>query len=109
MDRSGFTFNWQPGKTPTLTKGDKVVAAQPSFNVPIIYASTYFQARKAMKLSHSAGGNSLAAPSIEQVIEEEMQGLEDLIPPPPPAFGPSEKQTALEETPKLPSKGRSCP
>ena len=120
VDRSGFTFNWQPGKAPTLTKGDKTITSQPSFNVPFIYASTYFHARKVSKLAHSAGGNSFATPSFEQIVEEEMKGLEDFIPPPPPppakdnaddavGFGPSRKQSELEETLKHPTQGRSRP
>ena len=118
VDRSGFTFNWQPGKAPTLTKGDKTITAQPAFNVPVIYASKYFEARKASKIARPAGGNSFAVPSLEQIIQEEMKGQEDLIPDPPPPkddaarpaeLGPSEKQLTLEETPKLPRQGRSCP
>ena len=121
VDRSGFTFNWQPGKTPTLTKGNKTFPAQPSFNVPVIYASKYFEARKASKIARPAGGNSFAVPSLEQIIQEEMKGQEDLIPVPPPPpppkddaarlveLGPSEKQLTLEETPKLPRQGRSRP
>ena len=118
VDRAGFTFNWQPGKAPTLTKGKKTMTSQPSFNVPFIYASKYFDARKANKFADSARGNPVAAPSFEQIVEEEMKGLEDLIPLPPPAeddaadtvgFGPSKKQSKLEETPKPPQQGRSRP
>ena len=82
----------------------------PSFMPPLT--------RKASKLAHSAGGNPFATPSFEQIVEEEMKGLEDFIPPPPPAkddtadtvgFGPSKRQSKLEETLKHPQQGRSRP
>ena len=82
VDRSGFTFVWQPGKAPTLTKGKFKVTTQPNFNVPFIYASKYLEARKAFR----ARGNPVALPSSAskdvpdsaQVVQEEMKGLEDL-------------------------------
>ena len=110
VDRSGFTFDWQPGKAPTLTKGKKTITSQPSFNVPFIYASTYFDARKASKLAHSAGGNPFATPSFEQIVEEEMKGHEDIIPPPPPPLAEDNAaDSKLWETVKRSRRGRSRP
>ena len=40
----------------------------PSFNVPFIYAFTYFQARKVSKLAHPAGGNSLLKTSFSKSL-----------------------------------------
>jgi len=94
VDRGGFTFNWQPGKAPTLTKGKIRVSSQPSFNVPTIYTAKFLAARKASltltKTKDPARGNPFAIPStssdddlcFDQILEEEMKGAEDLIPPP---------------------------
>ena len=137
VDRGGFTFNWQPGKAPTLTKGKTRVTSQPSFNVPFIYTSKYLDARKASltltKTNDPARGNPFALPStskdddlcFDQILGEEMKGAEDLIPPlaadagdphadMPRMLDSSESETEgtpppkkLEGTPKR--KQRSCP
>ncbi len=78
VDRDGFTYLWKPGKAPELTKGTFRVSCAPHFNVPFIYSST-------------ARGLPQAHPSskqwtLDQLVQDEMKGLEDLIPPPPPAF-----------------------
>ena len=74
VDRAGFTFAWQPGKSPTLTKGKLKVTTQPNFNVPFIYASKYLEVRKAFR----AGGNPVALPSSaskDKEVQEEMKEL----------------------------------
>jgi hypothetical protein len=88
VDRSGFTFVWKPGRAPTLTKGELTITSQPNHNVPFIYASKYLEARKAFRSNkfqaapstkkRKAGGNS--SPDLKNIVEEEMKGLEDLIP-----------------------------
>ena len=86
VDRSGFTFVWKPGQAPTLTRGKFKLTSQPNFNVPFIYASKYLEARKVFR----ARGNPIAlpssaskdAPDFDQVVREEMKGLEELFPQP---------------------------
>ena len=88
VDRSGFTFVWKPGRAPTLTKGKLKITSQPNHNVPFIYASKYLEARKAFRETKfqaapstkkkKAGGNS--SPDLKEIGEEEMKGLEELIP-----------------------------
>ena len=111
VGRAGFTFNWQPGKAPTLTRGKKMITSQPSFNVPFIYASNYLDARKAHTLARTADparGNPFALPSFDQVVAEEMKGMEDLIPPPPLADDDA-ADAKLEETLKRSRQRRSRP
>jgi len=89
-DRSGFTFVWKPGKAPTLTKGKITITSQPNHNVPFIYASKYLEARKALRernnpvaLPSSASKKKKKnVPDFDQVVQEEMKGLEELIPQP---------------------------
>ena len=74
VDRDGFTYLWRPGKAPELTKGSFRVSCAPHFNVPFIYSST------ARGLPHAHPS------SLDDIVKEEMKGLEDLVPPPPKAF-----------------------
>ena len=70
-----FSYHWTPGKHPELKKGSFVVSCAPHYNVPFIYSA-------------AARGLPQAHPStnLDDLIADEMKGLEDLIPPPPPAF-----------------------
>ena len=77
VDRDGFTYTWKPGKAPELRKGTFVVSCAPHYNVPFIYASS------ARGLPFACTGSNSESPLIDDVIKEEMKGLEDLIPPPP--------------------------
>ena len=79
VDRDGFTYKWEPGKAPTLKKGSFSVSCVPHYNVPFIYSA-------------KARGLPLAKPvttgpsTFQKIVEEEMKGLEDLIPPPPEPY-----------------------
>ena len=73
VDRSGFTFVWQPGKAPTLTKGKLKVTTQPNFNVPFIYASKYLEVRKAFR----ARGGPVALPSSASKDDEDILAEDD--------------------------------
>ena len=74
VDRDGFTYHWRPGKAPELKKGSFVVSCAPHYNVPFIYSAA------------ARGLPTTCAATLGDAVKEEMKGLEDLIPPPPPAF-----------------------
>ena len=96
VDRNGFTYNWRPGKAPELKKGSFVVSCAPHYNVPFIYAST------ARGLPHAQPRSKQW--TLDDLIEEEMKGLEDLIPPPPPAFS-SKDGDSVESAGRKSSRG----
>ena len=74
------SHNWKPGKAPELKKGKLCVACYPHFNVPFIYSS---HARG----NPYASPSSSSVPSLDEVVKDEMKGLEDLIPPVPKLGG----------------------
>ena len=89
VDRDGFTYHWKPGKAPELKKGKLCVACYPHFSVPFIYAS------------HTRGNpfacpSKSSVPSLDEVVSEEMEGLEDLIPPVPSLGGKDEGATSSD-------------
>ena len=116
VDRSGFTFVWQPGKAPTLTKGKFKVTTQPNFNVPFTYASKYLEVRKAFR----ARGGPVALPSSASKDEEVQEEMEELLDDddeesdcPPGISGSSDDESPPppkpEVTPRRRRKTRSCP
>ena len=87
VDRAGFTFLWRPGKVPELVLGKTRTACTPSFNVPFMYTSRYLEERRRRRSARGdpaacPGKASKKDPSFEQVLKEEMKGMEDLLPPP---------------------------
>jgi hypothetical protein len=86
VDRNGFTYIWKPGQAPELRKGKFCLACHPHFNVPFIFASK------------AKGAPSARTPNFEQLVSEEMQGLEDLIPTSGEGESPAQKVT--DEIPK---------
>ena len=94
VDRDGFTYHWKPGKAPELKKGKLCVACYPHFNVPFIYAS---HARG----SPFACPSKSSVPSLDEVVSEETQGLEALIPQVPSLGGNDEGATSSEAERKL--------
>ena len=97
VDRNGFTYIWKPGKAPYLKKGKLCVHCQPHFNVPFIFSGT-------AKLPSVAPAPR--TPSFDEIVEDEMQGLEDLIP------GTSKEDAQSDEVPpppKAPLQNRGRP
>ena len=78
VDRDGFSYSWTPGKHPELKKGSFVVACAPHYNVPFIYSA----AARGLPHAHPSSKQW----TLDELVEEEAKGQEDLIPPPPPAF-----------------------
>ena len=76
----GFTYEWKPNASPTLTKGDHKITCEPHFNVPFIYAGSK---KSAAPERFQKGGSDSDEKSAKEVIAEEMKGAADLIPPPP--------------------------
>ena len=76
----GFTYEWKPNASPTLTKGDHKITCEPHFNVPFTYAGTK---KSAAPERFQKGGSDSDEKSAKEVIAEEMKGAADLIPPPP--------------------------
>jgi hypothetical protein len=101
VDRSGFTYLWKPGKCPELKKGNFVVSCTPHVNVPFIYSA---KARGLPPQAVSTG--PVVVPSVEQIMKEEMKGMEDLIPPPPKPFK-EDKDQAGGDSKRCPPTGRS--
>ena len=66
---SGFTYFWEPGQIPELSKGKFKVPCHPQYNVPFIYPS-----------KAQAESSDTSPKKFEKVVEEEMKGMEDLIP-----------------------------
>jgi hypothetical protein len=83
VDRDGFSYLWKPGKHPELKKGSFVVSCIPHYNVPFIYSAKArgLPTTCAVTLAERPGRDRSSDP-----VEEEMKGLEDLIPPPPQPF-----------------------
>ena len=103
VDRDGFTYLWKPGKAPELKRGKLCVCCYPHFNVPFIYSS------------HARGNpfacpSSSSVPSLDEVVKDEMKGLEDLIPPVPSLGGKDEGAASSSDAggnpPRRPLRGR---
>ena len=88
VDRNGFTYTWKPGKAPVLRKGKFSIVCNPHFNVPFIFASK------------ARGNLSSRTPNFEEIVSDEMKGLEDLIPT--TGSGAIPAQNAIEEIPEVP-------
>ena len=82
VDRDGFSYSWTPGKHPKLKKGSFVVSCAPHYNVPFIYSAAARGLPQALPVKEGRQRQW----TLDEIVEEEMKGLEDLIPPPPPAF-----------------------
>ena len=72
----GFTYEWKPGASPTLTKGDHKITCESHYNVPFIYAGLKKPANFQTSENHDEK-------SAKEIVAEEMKGVEELIPPPP--------------------------
>ena len=104
VDRAGFTYVWKPGKAPELILGKLRVSCYPHFNVPFIYSS------------HARGNpfacpSSPPSPSFANIVQDEMKGLEDLIPetvPPVPSLGGSKEGDARGNPLQRPPRRRQC-
>ena len=90
VDRSGYTYVRRPGRLPQLSIGKKVYYCAPSSNVPFIYTIGYLEHKRERKRLASIQNSmfpSKSSETFEEMLEDEMKGLEDLIP-----------ETSLEET-----------
>ena len=107
-DMHGFTYVWSPNSPPTLTKGSFSVVCHPHWNVPFIYAGARSHpstrsdvaggnptpttekkeegsVKDKVDKALPAGGNPTHKhgkdKTTQEIIQEEMKGLEDFIPP----------------------------
>ena len=92
VDRAGFTYLWKPGKAAELILGKLRVSCYPHFNVPFIYTS-HARGNPFACPSKGPEGRPPSSPSFSNVVQDEMKGLEDLIPTtvPVPSLGGGEE------------------
>ena len=106
VNRSGYTYLWKPGQLPQLSIGKKVYYCTPSSNVPFIYTAGYLEYKRGRKRLARIKAVYTPLPSVapakssetfEEILEDEMKGLEDLIPE------ASSEETPSDSVPAVPS------